>query len=115
MVSALLTSGYNSCMAKNPAPSIEVTCPCCQSRLTVDPRLAVVLSHVEPPKSPPDVDLSDAARILTEQARRREDKFRESWEAERKKEDVLARKFEDALKKAKEQPAGKPLRDFDLE
>ena len=35
--------------------------------------------------------------------------------AESKKEDVLARKFEEALKKAKEQPAERPVRDFDLQ
>ncbi len=102
-------------MAKKPAPPVEVTCPCCQSKLTVDPQLAVVLSHVAPPRAAPDVDISDAARILQEQAQRREDKFRESWEAEKKKEDVLTRKFEEALKKAKDQPVEKPLRDFDLE
>ncbi len=34
--------------------------------------------------------------------------------AESKKEDVLNRKFEEALKKAKDQPVEKPLRDFDL-
>ncbi len=102
-------------MAKKPAPTVEVTCPCCQAKLTVDPQLAVVLSHVAPPRAAPDVDISDAARILQEQAQRREDKFRESWEAEKKKEDVLTRKFEEALKKAKDQPVEKPLRDFDLE
>ncbi len=102
-------------MAKKPAPPVEVTCPCCQSKLTVDPQLAVVLSHVAPPRAVPDVDISDAARILQEQAQRREDKFRESWEAEKKKEDVLTRKFEEALKKAKDQPVEKPLREFDLE
>jgi len=96
-------------------PPVEVTCPCCQAKLTVDPQLAVVLSHVAPPRAAPDVDITDAARILQEQAQRREDKFRESWEAEKKKEDVLTRKFEEALKKAKDQPVEKPLRDFDLE
>ena len=101
-------------MAKK-TPPIEVSCPCCQSRLTVDTELAVVLSHVAPPKAAPNVDLSDATRILADQAQRREDKFRDSWEAERKKEDVLARKFEEGLKKAKEQPAERPVRDFDLE
>jgi hypothetical protein len=30
------------------------------------------------------------------------------WAAEHNKEDVLARKFEEALKKANEQPAEKP-------
>jgi hypothetical protein len=94
---------------------IEVSCPCCRSKLTVDPELAVVLSHVTPPRAAPDVDIGDASRILADQARAREDKFRDSWEAERKKEDVLNRKFEDALKKAKDQPVEKPLRDFDLD
>jgi hypothetical protein len=97
------------------APPVEVICPCCRAKLTIDAQLAVVLSHEAPPKAAPDVDISDAARILEEQAKRREDKFRESWEAEKKKEDVLTRKFEEALKKAKDQPVEKPLRDFDLE
>jgi len=101
-------------MAKKTAPTIEVTCPCCEAKLTVDTSLAVVLAHTAPVKAAPDVDISDAARILAEQAQKREDKFRNSWEAESKKEDVLNRKFEEALKKAKDQPVQKPLRDFDL-
>ena len=60
------------------------------------------------------MDISDSARILADQAQRREDKFRQSWDAELKKEDVLSRKFDEALKKAKEQPVEKPVRDFDL-
>jgi hypothetical protein len=102
-------------MAKKDARTIEVTCPCCQAKLTVDPDLAAVLAHEVPPRAAPDVDISDAARILAEQAQRREDKFRESWQAEKNKEDVLNRKFEEALKKAKDKPVEKPLRDFDLE
>jgi len=96
-------------------PPIEITCPCCQTKLTVDAELAVVLSHEAPPKAAPGVDLTDARGILAEQEKRREDKFRESWAAEQKKEDVLTRKFEEALKKAKDQPVEKPMRAFDLE
>jgi hypothetical protein len=101
-------------MAEKPNTSIEVNCPCCDAKLIVDTELAVVLSHVASTRPAPEVDISDAARILAEQARSREDKFRDSWVAESKKEDVLNRKFEEALKKAKDQPAEKPLRDFDL-
>jgi hypothetical protein len=101
-------------MMKKPAPTIEVTCPCCEAKLTIDTDLAVVLAHKAPVKAAPDVDISDAARILADQAQKREDKFRDSWMAESKKEDVLNRKFEEALKKAKDQPVEKPLRDFDL-
>jgi len=95
--------------------AIEVECPHCQARLKVDPDLEVVLSHTVPVKAGPDVDLTDSARILAEQAQRREDKFRESWEAEKKKDDVLSRKFEEGLKKAQSEPVKKPLRDFDLD
>jgi len=101
-------------MAKK-TPPIEITCPCCHTKLTVDAELAVVLSHEAPPKAATGVDLTDAHGILAEQEKRREDKFRESWAAEQKKEDVLTRKFEEALKKAKDQPVEKPMRDFDLE
>ncbi|MHB8539668.1 MAG: hypothetical protein ACYDCD_01815 [Candidatus Acidiferrales bacterium] len=102
-------------MAHKPPASIEVECPCCQAKLTVDPELAAVLSHVPPPKPPPSVDLDDTARLLKEQAERVEEKFRQSVEAERTKEDVLARKFAEGLKKAKDKPIEKPLRDFDLD
>ena len=101
-------------MSKKPAPTIVVNCPCCDAKLTVDTELGVVLGHVAPVKAAPDVDISDAARILADQAQKREDKFRDSWVAESQKEDVLNRKFEEALKKAKDQPVEKPLRDFDL-
>src|SRR5207245_11797837 len=104
----------NGAMAKQSAP-IVVVCPCCERKLVMVGQVAAVLSPTPPPKAAPYVDISDAARTLAEQARRREDKFRESWEAENKKEDVLARKFEEGLKKAREGPAEKPLRDFDLE
>jgi hypothetical protein len=102
-------------MARKPEPPIEVTCPCCQAKLKIDAHLAVVLSHEAPPRALPDVDLTDAARLLREQAERGEDKFRQSWDAEQKKEDVLTRKFEEALKKAKTEPIEKPIRDFDID
>jgi|SRR5580658_7681447 hypothetical protein len=95
--------------------TFEVDCPCCHAKLMVDRDLGVVLSHVPPPKPPPSVDLDDTARLLREQAESVEAKFRASVEAERTKEDVLARKFAEGLKKAKDGPVEKPLRDFDLD
>lgn len=102
-------------MGKKPAQTIEVACPCCHATLTIDAQLGVVLAHTPPPKAAPDVDLDDTARLLREEAERREAKFRASVEAEKKKSDVLDRLFEEGLKKAKDAPAEKPLRDFDLD
>lgn len=102
-------------MAKDPRASVEVECPCCQAKLMVDRELGVVLSHTPPPRPPSSVDLDDTARLLREQAERVEAKFKLSVEAERIKEDVLERKFAEGLKKAKDQPVEKPIRDFDLD
>lgn len=95
--------------------TFEAECPCCHAKLNIDRELGVVLSHVPPPKPPSSVDLDDTARLLREQADAVEAKFRASVEAERTKEDVLARKFAEGLKKAKDAPVEKPLRDFDLD
>ena len=102
-------------MAKNPLDTFEVPCPCCQAKLTVDREIGVVLSHIPPPKPPPSIDLDDTALLLRKQADAVEAKFRASVEAEKTKEDVLARKFAEGLKKAKDAPIEKPLRDFDLD
>jgi len=95
--------------------NLKITCPCCHAKLTVDPVFGSVLSHEAPPKAGPNVDLTDAAGVLREQQRQREDKFADSVFQETNKEDILARKFEEAMKKAKDAPAGKPIRDFDLD
>ena len=101
-------------MAKRLPETFVTECPCCHSQLTVDREMGIVLSHVAPVR-PPSIDLDDTARLLREQADAVEAKFRASVEAERNKEDVLSRKFAEGLKKAKDAPLEKPLRDFDLD
>jgi hypothetical protein len=95
--------------------NLNVVCPCCQAKLVVDPMFGAVLSHEAPVKAGPNVDLTHAENILNEQQRQREDKFADSWFQESNKEDILAKKFEEAMKKAKDTPTGKPIRDFDLD
>jgi hypothetical protein len=101
-------------MAKPQSDTFELNCPCCQAKLTVDRTLGVVLAHVVPAR-PPSIDLDDTARLLRQHDDSVEAKFRASVEAERTKEDLLARKFAEGLKKAKDAPVEKPIRDFDLD
>lgn len=102
-------------MAKQNTDNLNVTCPCCQAKLVVDPMFGAVLSHEAPVRPGPNVDLTDAQKILADQNRLREDKFADSWFQESNKEDILAKKFEEAMKKAKDAPVEKPIRDFDLD
>ena len=60
-------------------------------------------------------DLETAAKAMREQDERKESIFRQSVDAEKNKADLLEKKFAEALRKAKDAPEGKPLRDFDLD
>jgi len=102
-------------MGNRSGENLHVTCPCCQAKLVIDPAFGAVLSHEAPVKAGSNIDLEKAHDILAEQKRQREDKFADSFFQETHKEDILAKKFEEAMKKAKDAPAGKPIRDFDLD
>src|SRR5881394_1736334 len=93
---------------------LEVTCPCCQATLLIDTNLGRVVSHHEPERGNKP-ELSDAQRILTEEAARREAIFQQSVDNEKTRGDALSRRFEEALKQARQEPITKPTRDFDLD
>ena len=93
---------------------IEVACPCCQTTLVIDLNLGRVVSHKEPERGNKP-ELSDAQRILAREAERRESIFQQSVESEKGRGDALSKRFEEALRQAKEEPVTKPLRDFDLD
>ncbi len=102
-------------MSDEPKPSIEVVCPCCQARLTVDPEIGAVLHHELPPKAASITDLKAAVEGLKGEADRREARFKESMGAEKEKGKVLERKFKELLKKAKDEPITRPTREIDLD
>ena len=60
-------------------------------------------------------ELSDAQRILAEQAAHRESLFEQSVQSERSRGDALSKRFEEALKQARQEPITKPTRDFDFD
>jgi hypothetical protein len=93
---------------------LEVTCPCCQSTLVIDLNLGRVVSHHEPERANKP-ELSNAQRIVADEAARREAMFQQSVDAEKNRGDALARRFEEALKQAHTEPVTKPTRDFDLD
>ena len=93
---------------------LEVVCPCCQATLVIDLNLGRVVSHNEPERGNKP-ELSDAHRLLAEEAARREAIFEQSVNAEKTRGDSLSRRFEEALKQANQEPITKPTRDFDLD
>ncbi len=99
-----------------PSELFQVTCPCCQTTLKVDPVLRAVISHEEPVKAAPIEDLAAAVARLKGEAGRRDEVFRKSFAAEKNQGQLLNRKFDELLKQAKENPEfGRKPREFDLD
>jgi ribulose kinase len=102
-------------MAKK-LPNFEVTCPCCSALLKIDTEIRAVIAHTAAVKPKMFNDMEAAAKAMREQDTRRESIFQQSMEAQKNASSLLEKKFQEAVKKAKETPdTGKPIRDFDLE
>lgn len=116
MLALLPERAYNLPMAKSSSQPFEVGCPCCGAVLKVDTATRAVISHVAPVKPKMFADLDAAAKAMKEQEGRKESIFRQAVDAEKNKADLLEKKFQEAVKKAKETPdEGPRLRDFELD
>jgi hypothetical protein len=102
-------------MAKTTEKTFEITCPDCSAVIKVDAASGLVVSHTPAPRKRMFEDMETAAKAMREQDERKESIFRQSIDAEKNKADLLEKKFAEALRKAKDAPEGKPLRDFDLD
>jgi hypothetical protein len=103
-------------MKAKPGNPFDVTCPDCGAILRVDPETRAIISHTSAPRKRTFEDLEAAAKALRDQDERNEVLFRQSVEAEKNKKQLFDKRFEEALRKAKESPdEGRPLREFDLD
>jgi hypothetical protein len=98
----------------NTPSTIDILCPCCQARLTIDLGLKAVIHNEVAAKATPSMGLQEALGALKSEANRREAQFQQALAAERAKGKVLERKFEESLKKAKEDASPPPPRPIDL-
>ncbi len=102
-------------MSKRSAP-LEVACPCCGALLKIDSETRAVIAHTAKAVPKTFEDLDAAARAMKDQDSRKESIFRQSVEAQKHAGDLLEKKFQEAVKRAKETPdTGRPIRDFDLD
>jgi len=107
---------YHALTMSRRSSTWEVTCPCCSAVLKIDAATKAVIAHTAAVKPKVFNDIEEAARAMKEQDSRRESIFRQSVEAQKHASDLLEKKFQEAIKRAKESPdTGKPIRDFDLD
>ncbi len=94
----------------------DVLCPECGGLLKIDPVTRAVIAHTAAPRKKTFEDFGEAKKALQEADERRENVFAQSVAAQKNAEDVLAKKFAEAMKKAKDSPLDeRPFREFDLD
>ncbi len=93
-----------------PSRLLEVQCPCCDATLKVDVATGAVITHKEKPKPKPIEDLNAAVARLKDEAAQRDEKFRQSMNEQKNRQQVLSQKFDELFKQAKTDPDMEPRR-----
>jgi hypothetical protein len=94
--------------------SFVVKCPCCNAKLTIDRELSEVIAHEAPPPTRTVSDIGAAFEKLRTKSAEREERFRQEMESRGQKSKLLDRKFQEGLKKAKDDP-DRPIRPIDID
>jgi len=101
-------------MPKPKSDILRVTCPSCGGTLHLDRETGAILLE-ERPKKGPARTLEEAARETAARHEQAEAQLERAMEEARHKDEILEKKFREAVKKAEKDDAPPPPRPFDLD
>ena len=118
--STIVKSNFNFKWPKAPASreynrsmpeALDVTCPCCEAQLKVDPETGAVVWADK--KKGPAADFDELVDRVHSQRSVLDEKFARSMQQTKNAKDILDKKFEEAKKRAAADPNRKPPNPFD--
>lgn len=92
----------------------NVTCPCCQAKILIDHKTGAVVSHELPPRGPKktfEEALADDRKRKSEA----EDVFAQAFREHEHREELLEKKFREAVQKAEKDGTPPPPRPFEFD
>ena len=92
---------------------VELTCPCCSTKLVADVATGEILSE-ERPEPNREASFDSALGEVRSGEQRRNDAFTKAFDKTQRMDDLLSKKFEEAKKKAAKDTS-KPKNPFDLD
>ena len=93
--------------------NVDVTCPCCDTRLVVDAATGEILSE-ERPKVDHEKTFDSALAEVRGGAKKRGEAFDKAFQKTQNLDDLLNKKFEEAKKKAAKDDS-KPVNPMDMD
>jgi uncharacterized Zn finger protein (UPF0148 family) len=91
---------------------LDVVCPCCETKLTVDQKTGEVIWEAK--KEKPAASLSDMMKSLDSQRKEQENIFKQRSASEKDRHRLLQDKFREAQKNV-DKNSTLPLRDIDFD
>lgn len=93
--------------------ALDVLCPCCETKLKVDAETGAVV-WADKKKAPPK-NFDDLVQRVEAQRGVLDEKFARSVQQTRRAGEILDKKFEEARRRAEQDPGGRPPHPFDNE
>ncbi len=81
---------------------LNVICPCCETNLTIDANTGAILAHEEKKKAHGSFD--DLKNELGKQKELRDQLFNQEMSSQKDRERLLEAKFQEAKKRAQDEP-----------
>ena len=92
----------------------ELNCPCCGALMIVDAATRAILRFEQPRKEV--ASFGELLKEVGESKKKTESKLQRALEEQRQRDEILKKKFREALRKAEENPDEKPVpRPIDLD
>jgi len=91
--------------------ALDVTCPCCEAQLKIDPETGSVV-WADKKKAPPK-DFDDLVSRVRSQKGVLDEKFARSVQQTKHASEILDKKFQEAKKRAEADPTSKPPHPFE--
>jgi hypothetical protein len=93
--------------------AIEITCPCCGAELKIDPGTGTVVWSER--KKEPSKDFDELVNRVHQHKSTLDEKFARSVRDTKNQREILAKKFEEARRRAEADPNKRPPNPFDDE
>jgi len=93
--------------------ALDVDCPCCGSRLKIDPETGAIVWAEK--KKEPAKSFDELLNKVSSQKSVLDEKFQRSVQQTRNQREILDKKFEEARRRAAEDPLARPPHPFDNE
>ena len=99
-------------MTSNPK-AFDINCPCCGALVVIDPETHAILRFEVPRK--PLASFEEMLKEVGESKKKTESKLQRAMDEQAKREEILEKKFREAIKKAESTDEPPPPKPFELD